>query len=196
VSSKQSRVYVHQLRNQVDAILVGANTARQDNPQLTTRLPGGGGRDPVRVVLDSRLQLPADLRVFRARSSARTILATLQSADSARARAHAARGVEVWKVSARSGRVALAELMRGLAKRGLLHVMVEGGAEVYASLLKEGLADELLLFIAPKLIGGDGISWTGDLRVRRLASALKLGRLSVEAVGEDVLVRALLPPVR
>ena len=196
VSSKQSRVYVHQLRNQVDAILVGANTARQDNPRLTTRLPGGGGRDPVRVVLDSRLQLPANLRVFRARSSARTILATLQSTASTRARAHAARGVEVWRVGAHSGRVALADLMRSLAKRGMLHVMVEGGATVFASLLREGLADELLLFLAPKLIGADGISWTGDLGVRRMASALKLRHLSVEAVGEDVLIRALLPPAR
>jgi diaminohydroxyphosphoribosylaminopyrimidine deaminase/5-amino-6-(5-phosphoribosylamino)uracil reductase len=196
VSSKKSRASLHQLRDQVDAILIGANTARQDNPQLTTRLPGGGGRDPVRVVLDSRLQLPRSLRVFRSGSKSKTILATLRSTRARKAKALSILGVEVWSVEPRFNQVWLRELMSRLAKSGLLHVMAEGGSQVFASLIRERLADELVLFIAPKLVGGGGISWTGDLRTDRMAKALKLKQLSIEPSGEDVLLRSLLPWAR
>lgn len=190
VTGEPARAWVHRLRNQVDVILVGATTARRDNPQLTTRLPGGDGKDPVRVVVDSHLRLPATLKVFTQQSSARTVVATLEDPASRKARRFLAKGADVWQFPAKRGRVDIQALMRRLAQEGLNHVLVEGGAEMYGSFLREKLADELLLFVAPKLIGGEGLSWSGALGVKQMAQALTLGKLSFEQVGEDMLLRA------
>lgn len=191
VTGEPARERVHRLRDQVDVVMVGANTVRVDDPQLTTRLPGGAGRDAVRVVVDSHLRLSPDRKVF-AKGGPRTVLATLEPADGKKARRFTERGVEVWTVKGRGGRVDLRDLLKRLGKAGLLHVLVEGGAELYGSMLRQRLADELMVFIAPKLIGERGLSWTGDLGVREMAKALKLADVSVESVGEDLLVRARL----
>jgi diaminohydroxyphosphoribosylaminopyrimidine deaminase/5-amino-6-(5-phosphoribosylamino)uracil reductase len=188
VTGEKARERVHLLRNQVDAVMVGANTVRLDDPQLTTRLSDGSGRNAVRVVVDSRLRLSPERKVFDTKD-ARTILATLEPADGKKARRFAQRGVEVWKVKARGGKVDLKELLQRLAGAGLNHVLVEGGAALYASMLRQELADELWVFIAPKLIGERGLSWTGDLGIKEMAKALKLGDLAVEQVGGDLLVR-------
>jgi len=188
ISGERSRALAHRLRDQVDAILVGANTVLRDDPRLTTRLPRGRGHSPVRVVVDSALRLPARRALFTDTSLASTIVATLQSPLSRRAKRLLRSGVEVWQVKGKGGRVDLADLLRQLGARGLLHVLVEGGAQLHACFLHQGLADELVLFIAPKLIGGDGLSWVGSLGVRRMREALQLADLSVARVGEDLLV--------
>jgi diaminohydroxyphosphoribosylaminopyrimidine deaminase/5-amino-6-(5-phosphoribosylamino)uracil reductase len=193
VTGEQARAWVHRLRDQVDVILVGANTVRKDNPQLTTRLPEGKGKDPVRVVVDSHLRLSPKLTVFTQRSPARTVVATLGDPTGRKAKRLMATGAEVWRLPGKDGRVDLEALLRRLAKEGLNHVLVEGGAEVYGSLLREELADELLLFVAPKLIGGEGLSWSGSLGVKQMARALTVRALSFEQVGEDLLLRARLP---
>ena len=193
VTGEQARAWVHRLRDQVDVILVGANTVRKDNPQLTTRLPEGKGKDPVRVVVDSHLRLSPKLTVFTQRSPARTVVATLGDPTGRKAKRLMATGAEVWRLPEQDGRVDLEALLRRLAKEGLNHVLVEGGAEMYGSLLREELADELLLFVAPKLIGGEGLSWSGSLGVKQMARALTVRALSFEQVGEDLLLRARLP---
>ncbi|RKH03913.1 bifunctional diaminohydroxyphosphoribosylaminopyrimidine deaminase/5-amino-6-(5-phosphoribosylamino)uracil reductase RibD [Corallococcus sp. CA053C] len=192
VTGEASRAWVHRLRDQVDAILVGANTVRMDDPQLTTRLPGGGGKDPVRVVVDSHLKLSPGHTVFNQRSAARTVVATLEDPEGRRARRFLAQGVEVWHVRAKQDRVDLKAVLRRVAKEGLNHVLVEGGAGMYGTLLRERLADALALFLAPKLVGAGGLSWAGELGVKDMAQALAVKDLTVERVGEDVLLRALL----
>jgi diaminohydroxyphosphoribosylaminopyrimidine deaminase/5-amino-6-(5-phosphoribosylamino)uracil reductase len=194
VTGEQARLRVHQLRDRADAVLVGANTVVQDDPALTTRLPDDAGRNPVRVVVDSHLRVPLGRKVFSPRHSGRTIVATLEKEDHPRARKLAARGVEVWTVRGRGGRVDLKTLLRRLAQDGLLHVMVEGGSEVFGSLLRDRLADELWVFLAPKVVGKSGLSWVGELGVARMARALELGTLEVERCGKDVLLRSLLQP--
>lgn len=194
VTGEQARARVHQLRDRVDAILVGANTVIRDDPKLTTRLPGGEGRDAVRVVVDSRLRVPATSRLFHLRSKARTIVATCESARSPKAMQLAASGVEVWTVKEKAGRVNLRVLLRRLARAGLLHILVEGGAEVFGTLLRERLADELWLFLAPRLVGRSGLSWVGELGIARMGRALELGPVEVERLGGDLLVRSLLKP--
>ncbi len=192
VTGEQARARVHQLRDQVDVILVGATTVQKDNPQLTTRLADGGGKDPVRVVVDSHLRLSPKLTVFTQRSPARTVVATLEDPADRKAKRLLAAGAEVWRMPEKNGRVDLEALMRRIAKEGLNHVLVEGGAEMYGSFLREELADELLLFVAPKLIGSEGLSWTGSLGVKQMARALTVGTLAFEQVGEDLLIRARL----
>ncbi|RKH66352.1 bifunctional diaminohydroxyphosphoribosylaminopyrimidine deaminase/5-amino-6-(5-phosphoribosylamino)uracil reductase RibD [Corallococcus aberystwythensis] len=192
VTGEASRAWVHRLRDQVDAILVGANTVRMDDPQLTTRLPGGGGKDPVRVVVDSHLKLSPGHTVFTQRSPARTVVATLEDPEGRRARRFLAQGVEVWNVRAKQDRVDLKAVLKRVKKEGLNHVLVEGGAGLYGTLLREHLADALALFLAPKLVGAGGLTWTGELGVKDMAQALALKDLSMEKVGDDVLLRALL----
>ncbi len=193
VTGEAARAWVHRLRDQVDVILVGTNTVRLDNPQLTTRLSGGGGKDPLRVVVDSHLRLSPKLTIFTQRSPARTVVATVEDPAIRKAKRLLSTGAEVWQFPARKdGRVELEALLRRLAQEGLNHVLVEGGAEMYGSFLREELADELALFVAPKLIGGEGLSWTGSLGVKQMAKALEVRPLSFEQVGEDLLIRAYL----
>jgi len=192
VTGQEARAYVHRLRDQVDAVLVGANTARIDDPQLTTRLRHATGRNAIRIVLDTRLRLLPRLRIFQSRASARTIVATLEPRDAAKSRKLVRRGVEVWTLSGRAGRLNLLELLRRLGREGVLQVLVEGGAEVYGSFLTERLADELVVFIAPKLIGSDGLSWTGALQVNRMGNAVGLEEVVIGSEGDDAVIRGLL----
>jgi diaminohydroxyphosphoribosylaminopyrimidine deaminase/5-amino-6-(5-phosphoribosylamino)uracil reductase len=191
VTGEDARAMVHRLRDRVDAILVGANTVVRDDPRLTTRLPRGKGKNPVRIVVDSRLRLSPDRAVFR-EIEARTIVATTAPLSSPKARRLASRGIELWPAPKRGGQVDLRAVMRRAAREGLQHVLVEGGAQVFASALRERLADELWLFLAPKILGDGGLSWAGHLGIREMRQALAVGHLSVEHVGEDLLVRALL----
>ncbi|AKQ65216.1 Diaminohydroxyphosphoribosylaminopyrimidine deaminase [Myxococcus hansupus] len=192
VTGPPARAWVHRLRDSVDVILVGANTVRKDDPKLTTRLPGGGGKDPLRVVVDSHLRLSPGYTVFTQRSAARTVVATLEDPEGRKARRFLAQGVDVWQMRQKSGQVDLKALLRRLAKEGLNHVMVEGGAEMYASFLRGHLADSLALFLAPKLIGSPGLSWAGDLGVKEMAQALSVKDLTFERHGDDMLLQALL----
>jgi diaminohydroxyphosphoribosylaminopyrimidine deaminase/5-amino-6-(5-phosphoribosylamino)uracil reductase len=192
VTGETARAWVHRLRDQVDVILVGSNTVRLDDPKLTTRLPGGGGKDAVRVVVDSRLSLKPTYTVFTQRSSARTVLATLEDPKGRKARRFTEQGVDVWQVREKRGRVDLKALLARIAQEGLNHVLVEGGAEMYGSFLRERLADELALFLAPKLIGSQGLSWSGDLGIKAMTQALTLKKVTFEQLGEDLLLQAQL----
>jgi diaminohydroxyphosphoribosylaminopyrimidine deaminase / 5-amino-6-(5-phosphoribosylamino)uracil reductase len=188
VTGEAARLRVHHLRDQADVVMVGANTVERDDPQLTTRFPGG--RNAIRLVLDSRLRLSLRHRLFREVSDARTIVATGELSTSRKARLLIRQGVEVWTVKRRQGRVDLKVLLSCLAQQGLNHVLVEGGGRLFASLLSGRLADELWLFLAPKLVGGTGVSWVGGMDIRRMSEALAVRVTSTEMVGEDFLLRA------
>jgi diaminohydroxyphosphoribosylaminopyrimidine deaminase/5-amino-6-(5-phosphoribosylamino)uracil reductase len=183
VTGEAARRWVHRLRDRVDAVLVGAGTARADDPLLTTRLPGGRGRDPVRVVLDTDLALPARLALLNPRSPAPTIVAHA-SARTRRPRP----GVELLRCRRGKGGVDLRDLLEKLAARGITHLLVEGGARVHARFLAEGLVDRVAVFVAPKLLGADGVPLLAAAGPARMAEALRLDEVQVEKVGEDVLV--------
>lgn len=183
VSGPEARAWVHRLRDRVDAVLVGAGTARADDPLLTARLPGGRGRDPIRVVLDTDLSLPPRLRLLHPESAAPTIVA------------HAARrarrfrpGVEALACRRGPGGVDLADLLAKLGARGVTHLLVEGGAEVNARFLAAGLVDRVALFVAPRIVGADGVSWVAGRGPARMDAALRLEDLAFERIGDDLLV--------
>ncbi|MBN1204629.1 MAG: bifunctional diaminohydroxyphosphoribosylaminopyrimidine deaminase/5-amino-6-(5-phosphoribosylamino)uracil reductase RibD [Myxococcaceae bacterium] len=192
VTGEPARAWVHRLRDKVDVILVGANTVRRDNPKLTTRLAGGGGKDAVRVVVDSRLSLKPSYTLFTQRSSAKTVLATLEDPKGRKARRFTELGVEVWQVREKRGRVDIKSLLARIGHQGFNHVLVEGGAQLYGSFLRERLADELALFLAPKLVGSPGLSWSGDLGVKVMSEALSLKNITFEQLGADLLLQARL----
>ena len=183
VTGEAARRWVHRLRDRVDAILIGAGTARTDDPLLTTRLPGGRGRDAIRVVLDTDLRLPRRLALFRPRSPAPTLVAHA----STRAR-RAAPGVELVRCRRGKGGVDLRDLLAKLAARGVTHLLVEGGARVHARFLEEGLVDRVAVFVAPKLAGAGGVPLVASRGPARMEDALRLDEVQVERVGDDVLV--------
>jgi diaminohydroxyphosphoribosylaminopyrimidine deaminase/5-amino-6-(5-phosphoribosylamino)uracil reductase len=182
VTGPAARAEVHRLRDRVDAVLVGAGTARADDPLLTTRLPRGRGHDPVRVVLDTRLTLPRALRLFHPESKAPTLVATTVARSPP-----LGPGVEALRCRARGGRVDLGDLLRKLAARGITHLLVEGGGEVHAAFLAAGLVDRVVLFVAPKILGG-GVAWLDGPGPPLMKDALALEDVAIERAGDDVVV--------
>jgi diaminohydroxyphosphoribosylaminopyrimidine deaminase / 5-amino-6-(5-phosphoribosylamino)uracil reductase len=183
VSGAASRVEAHRLRDVSDAILVGAETVRADDPALTTRLLGGRGHDPKRVILDGRLSVPATARALPG-----ALVATTRDAPEARARALVARGAEVVRLRGRRGRVDLRALLAELARREILTLLVEGGGDVHGQFVAAGLADEVALFVAPKLIGAGGVPLLGVDGPAKMADAWRLGAVSTRRLGDDILV--------
>lgn len=189
ITSDVARARAHRLRDEVDVVAVGVGTVLRDDPLLTARIPEG--RNPVRLILDSALRTPPRAKILDV-SEARTIVATVTSVEHRRARALLRRGVEVWPLPARGGRVALRPLLKRLVAEGLLHLLVEGGAQVHASFLSQRLADAVTLFVAPKLFGHGGLTWSGDLGRRGPGSHVALRGLTAEPLGEDLLLQGLI----
>jgi diaminohydroxyphosphoribosylaminopyrimidine deaminase/5-amino-6-(5-phosphoribosylamino)uracil reductase len=186
ISGKESRASVHRLRNRVDAVLVGSGTVIADDPQLTCRIRGG--RNPWRVVLDRRLRVSPAARLLRQRDPERTLIVTGRRATAKRARALAARGARILRVAERHGKISWSALFKELASLGIQSVLIEGGAAIAASALKERAVDKILFFYAPKLIGGDGRVMIDGLGIREAKKSLKLRRLEVARSGDDLVV--------
>ncbi len=187
ITSEESRALAHQLRDRVDAILVGAGTVAADDPSLTTRLSEGAGRTPVRLVLDPSLRTRPGAKVYDT-THGRSIIVTTAKA----ARKFAARGVEVWSLPSKKKKRAidLEQLVMRLCSEGLLHLLVEGGATTHAGFFEAGLVDEVVLFVAPKLFGGDGVSWVAAMGIDDPASAVGLFAMTASGVGDDVVLSA------
>ncbi len=190
VTGPEARERVHGLREQVDAILVGARTVREDDPQLTARPRGKlSRRQPLRVIVTRTLDVPAEAKIFDEPTGGVLVLTT--SGDRRRARALQARGAEVLRVPGGRSGVDLRAALEILHEREVVHLMVEGGGEVFGAFLEEGLADQLLLFIAPKILG-EGVAWA-PLRARaKMDHAIPLADAVVEQVGADVLLTGAL----
>ncbi len=185
ITSDAARADAHALRDQVDAIVVGVGTVVADDPQLTTRLGGGEGRTGLRIVLDPTLRAPTSSRVFRTGPAERTLVVT-QVRTGRALKALARQGVDVWTFPGRGRALPLPKVLERLVDRGALHVLVEGGAATHAHFVRLGLADELQLYVAPKLLGADGLSWLGTLGRRRLAQVPRHQLTAVTPLGPDV----------
>jgi diaminohydroxyphosphoribosylaminopyrimidine deaminase/5-amino-6-(5-phosphoribosylamino)uracil reductase len=186
ISGENSRAWVHRLRNEVDAVLVGAGTVRADDPQLTCRIPGG--RNPYRVVLDSRLSMRLTAQILRQSDAAKTIIATTAKASKAKTRAIEALGAMVWRLPSTHHLVAWQPLLRKLAKMGVVSVLIEGGAAIAASALKDKIVDKVEFFYAPKILGGDGRVMIDGLGIRKMAQSIELKRMGVRKSGSDIRV--------
>jgi diaminohydroxyphosphoribosylaminopyrimidine deaminase/5-amino-6-(5-phosphoribosylamino)uracil reductase len=171
ITGPEARADAHRWRDRLDAILVGAGTVLADDPLLTVR-GVAGGRDPVRVILDGRLRVPAKARLFHSGSPARTLVATTRDAPARRALALERVGAQVLRLPGKDGKLRPEALLRALAKAGLLSVLVEGGAETHAAFLAAGMCDRLLLYVAPRAVGGQAApGWLGGDGVAKLARA-------------------------
>jgi len=188
ITGARARARVKSLRNRVDAVMVGSGTVRADDPSL---LPASVRRKPWRVILDSAGRTPAGAKLLTDSFADRTLVITTSRCPARKVRRYERNGSTVVRVGAdRRGRVGLGNVLRVLGGMGVLHVLCEGGGEMAAGLIRDGLADELLFFVAPKVLGGRaaapvvwGTGWT-------LAKAPELRFLGCERVGDDILLRA------
>lgn len=188
ISSEKFRRLAHKLRATNDAIMVGIDTVLADDPQLTVRLVKG--RNPARIVLDSRLRIPLDAEVVRSREVALTIIATTPSADEQKLSCLREMGIEVLVTQEdEAGEVDLGYLLRILGQRGISSVLVEGGAGVITSLLRQNLVDKMIIAVAPKIMGR-GIEAVGELNIRDVNQTLKLSFRKIYRMGEDLIIEA------
>jgi diaminohydroxyphosphoribosylaminopyrimidine deaminase/5-amino-6-(5-phosphoribosylamino)uracil reductase len=183
ITGEPSRQAVHQLRAEHDAVLVGVETALADDPELTVRLPGYAGRQPARVVLDSRQRLQLDCKLV---ATAREILTYGVATTEPEPRLLDA-GVRVLRVRAvGEDRPELKMVVEALAGEGLQRLFVEGGGQVAASFLRCGLVDALEWFRAAIVIGGEGRPAVGALAIAGLADAPHFRRTEVRELGDDL----------
>ncbi len=190
ISGEASRQFAHELRHQHDAVLVGVNTVLRDDPQLTVRdrVNRGDSRRPLRIVLDSRLRTPPSARV--AADGKPTLIATTAEADRGRRAALEHAGVEVLSFPEYDGKVDLRAVLEELGRRQHISVLVEGGAAVHAAALTAGLADQLYVFVAPMVLGGEGVAPVGSLGLERLDQAPRLTDFEARPIGGDILLTA------
>lgn len=195
ITGGPAREWVHRLRHAADAILVGSGTALQDDPQLTTRLPEGGGVNPLRIVVDSTLRLPLSSQLASVSPGCLTLVATSGRASAEKQRQLEDRGVEILRLpSYADGQVDIDALFVELGNRKVASLLVEGGAGLSASLLQRRLVHKVMVFVAPKIIGGDGINVVAGFGVETMADALQLYGMTSTSVGEDVMLEAYLEP--
>ncbi|MFZ5449282.1 MAG: bifunctional diaminohydroxyphosphoribosylaminopyrimidine deaminase/5-amino-6-(5-phosphoribosylamino)uracil reductase RibD [Thermodesulfobacteriota bacterium] len=193
LTGEVARAYGHRLRHQVDAILVGIGTVLADNPQLTVRLPRRRGRDPIRIVLDSRLRLPLNARLLHLDSPAPTWVATTGQAPPDAIRAYQDQGIRVMVLPADAGRVSLPALLQSLGERQVQSLLVEGGAETLGAFFDQRLVRQFNFFYAPKILGGRNAPGTvGGQGVAHLGEAHIARNLSVRRLGVDLLVSGYL----
>jgi diaminohydroxyphosphoribosylaminopyrimidine deaminase/5-amino-6-(5-phosphoribosylamino)uracil reductase len=190
ISGAYSRDRVHRLRNQVDAVLVGAGTAVADDPQLTCRI--AGGRNPWRIVLDGRLRIPLSAKVLQQPDRGKTIIVTGVQEQQKKIDALEALGVQVWRFPLRDEKIPWRLLLNKVGEMGIVSVMIEGGALTAASALKEKAVDKILFYYAPKILGGDGRVMIEGLGIRRVRQSLHVHRMDVQKVGTDILVSGYL----
>jgi GTP cyclohydrolase II len=183
ISGESERRVSHALRAACDAVLVGAGTVRQDDPQLTVRMVPGA--TPIRVVLDSTLRTATTAKVFA--DDATTVVFTTPAADARRGAELRAAGVAVREVAAAPRGVDLPAVLASLRAAGVESLMVEGGAAVITSLLAAGLVDRLVVSVSPTVIGA-GVEAVGDLGVGRVADGIRLTNRCVCLADDDVLL--------
>jgi GTP cyclohydrolase II len=183
ISGESERRVAHAMRAGCDAVLVGAETVLQDDPQLTVRMVPGAS--PLRVVLDSSLRTPPTARVLS--DDAATLVLCAPDADPARREALAATGVAVHEVASDPDGLRVGEVMRLLRSLGVASLLVEGGGRVITSMLRAGAVDRLVVSISPTIIGA-GVEAVGPLGIRRVTEGVRLDNRCVYVAGNDVLL--------
>lgn len=188
ITSDASRRKVHRIRDRVSAIMVGVETVIADNPLLTTRLPGGRGRDPIRIVADSNLRTPVDASIFNPSSTAGVIIASRKDPPLDRKYKLESRGAKILRTSGLE-RVDLRDMLTRLYHIGITSVLIEGGAGLAWGALDAGVVDRCFFFYAPIIIGGSNApSGVEGMGISRLEEAPRLVDVKAFRVGPDFML--------
>lgn len=189
ITGKESREYVHELRNRVSGIMVGIGTVLADDPSLTTRLKNSVGRDPARIIVDSSARVPLDAKVLNLKSEAKTYIAVTERASREKVSKLQEKGAEVITVQSKDERVDLKELMKELGRRNIDSVLLEGGSELNYAALEAEIVDKVCSFISPKIIGGcTAKTPVGGEGKALMEEAINLEYVATHLFGEDIMI--------
>ncbi len=187
ISCEESRKVVHRMRARSNAIMVGVDTIIADNPQLTVRHVKG--RDPLRIIVDSRLRTPESVAVLSSQMASGTVIATTETNPKVHAR-YLKSGARILVCSADEGKVDLHDLLNKLGDLGIHSLLIEGGSHLAGEALKHGLIDECVFFYAPKVLGSDGFSPFAFTGITDMNHSIPFRDLSMRRVGTDIMVTA------
>jgi diaminohydroxyphosphoribosylaminopyrimidine deaminase / 5-amino-6-(5-phosphoribosylamino)uracil reductase len=189
ITGEKSRKYAHILRNQSDAIMVGIGTVKQDNPLLTIRLKKSKIIQPKKIVVDARGEISTESNLLSADSASSTIVALTSLAPTWKLDEIGLTRAETIICKDNNGRVDLIDLMRKIAKKGIVYLLVEGGGTLVAGIIDSGLADKIAFFYAPVIIGGkDAVGAVMGEGVPKISDALRIGDIKLTRIGADFLL--------
>ena len=186
ITSEKSRLEVHNLRNKLSAIMVGVNTVIKDNPELTCRIENGN--DPIRIIVDSTLKIPMDSKVLQNKDN-KTIIVTTKRANINSMQELLKKNIQVIIIEEKNGQVDLSALIKKLGELGIDSILLEGGSTLNYSALEENIVDKVMVYIAPKIIGGESSKTpVGGRGIDKLNDAFKLKNIAINILNEDILV--------
>ena len=190
ISGEAARRYAHFMRYAADAIMVGINTILVDNPHLTQRVGKHGGqaeKQPLRVIVDSKGRIPLNARVFK--MPGKTLVAVANMADRGKKDKLTQMGVQVMELPGDDERVDLHRLLQELGKKEISNILVEGGSTLLGSFFDQKLADKIIIFLSPVIIGGeDALSPIGGKGVSKMSEAIRLNRVKMKVLSDDALI--------
>ncbi|MFQ5431567.1 MAG: bifunctional diaminohydroxyphosphoribosylaminopyrimidine deaminase/5-amino-6-(5-phosphoribosylamino)uracil reductase RibD [Nitrospinota bacterium] len=187
ISNEKSRKTAHQMRAVADVVMVGVNTLLKDDPRLNVRL-GKSKKHPVRLIVDTHLKTPVTAKIFRAKGGAVWIAAG-PDAPKKKAEALNSKGALILHTGLTENRINLQRLMKELARRGIINVLLEGGGELLTSAIEQRIADRAAFFIAPILLGGgEKYSIFHGKNINRVSDALRLKDVTYKNIDDNVLV--------
>ena len=193
ITNEKSRAFVHQIRHEADAILVGSGTLHADDPSLTSRIKGVATKDPARIILDTHLSIKEDAKVLTQESNAETIIVTGPDVSEEKKALLESKGAQIFEVPLKEQRLDLNELMIKLGQMSILSLLIEGGSVVAGSALKAGIVNKALFFLAPRFLGGsDGIPVFEGKGPELIKDAFELKSMNVTLFDTDILVQGYL----
>jgi diaminohydroxyphosphoribosylaminopyrimidine deaminase/5-amino-6-(5-phosphoribosylamino)uracil reductase len=182
ITQEDSRRFVHSLRSRVDAVLVGADTVRRDDPELT--IHNAKGENPIRIILDSPGKISNDAKVIKENKNGKTIIATTNQKIKEKFKEKA----EIWKIKkGEDGKVDLAQLLKKAGENQIASLLVEGGSKVFTSFLKEKLVDKIYYFLSPRILG-KGLDSFGDLGIKKILDSITLRDCEIKRFKNDFLI--------
>ncbi len=189
VTNEKSRQFVHRLRDQVDAVMVGVGTVLSDDPRLTTRITTRGGRDPIRIVVDTHMKTPAHAKVVDHHSVADTFIIVGEKVSEEYITGFSKKGVFVIPCPTRNNRIDLSVMLGLLSEKSVTSILLEGGATLMGTMVRERLIDKYHIFIAPKLLGGgDGLPMAAGKGPERMDQCLELTNTRMRRFEGDTLI--------
>ena len=190
ITGEKARNYVHTLRDQMSGIMVGVGTVMSDDPSLTTRLKEGQGKDPHRIVVDTRGRIPLTAKILHLPSKGKTLIASTELMDKEKKKALEDLGATVIINPIKNERVDLKHLFERLGEEHIDSLLVEGGATLNFSLIEEALVDRIMNFIAPKIIGGESAKTPiGGRGILRMEDVISLKNIQFRHFEEDVMIQ-------
>ncbi len=193
ITNEKSREFVHKIRHEVDAILVGSGTLHADDPSLTSRINGVKTKDPLRIILDTHLSIKKDAKVLTQKSDAGTIIITSPDVSKEKIVQIENLGAKVIQIPLKKQKLDLNKLMIKLGQMSILTLLIEGGSVVAGSALRENIVNKVMFFLAPKFLGSsDGMPIFDGKGPKLIQDAFELNNMSVTQFDNDILVQGYL----